>query len=82
MEGEKEFGFCSSSQTFFTDVVTKIEGIESVNPVRSVWILKAQSRFSREEFSHKLGGFVDRLLAMPNSQKTFQKHVMVRIRTA
>ncbi|KAJ7899798.1 hypothetical protein B0H13DRAFT_1883691 [Mycena leptocephala] len=76
MEGEKEFGFCSSSQTFFTDVVTKIEGIESVNPVRSVWILKAQSRFSREEFSHKLGGFVDRLLAMPNSQKTFQKHVM------
>ncbi|KAJ7020528.1 hypothetical protein C8F04DRAFT_1143781 [Mycena alexandri] len=78
MEGEKEFNFCSSSQTFFTDVVTKIEGVESVNPnpVRSVWILKAQSRFSRDEFSDKLGGFVDQLLAMPKAQKTFHKHVM------
>ncbi|KAJ7776244.1 hypothetical protein B0H16DRAFT_1003439 [Mycena metata] len=81
MEAEKEFGFCSTSHTFFSDVVTKIDGPEfdSVNPVRSVWILKAQPRFSKEELSHILGGLVDQLLAMPKAQQTFQKHVMVRI---
>ncbi|KAJ7021897.1 hypothetical protein C8F04DRAFT_1195036 [Mycena alexandri] len=76
MEGDKEFGFCSSSSTFIADVVSKIDGPGSANPARAFWILKAPSRFSREEFSHKLGGLVDRLLAMPNSQKTSQKHSM------
>ncbi|KAJ7776283.1 hypothetical protein B0H16DRAFT_1684184 [Mycena metata] len=70
MEADTQFGFCSTAQTFFADVVTGVDALGSLNSARSFWIIKAPSQSSRD----KLGGFVDRLFAMPISQKALHKH--------
>jgi hypothetical protein len=78
LSGATELGFHADPGSFVADVVTKVDRTtEHTATVPTIGIYTAPDQVSAAQFTAQFEAFVDKLLALPITQKNVLKYTMV-----
>lgn len=77
LAGATELGFHADPGSFVADVVTKVDRTtEHTATVPTIGIFTAPDQVSAAQFTAQVEAFVDKLLALPITQKNVLKYTM------